>query len=188
MKTLLSIIFVIILTESNCQVIKDKNQIKENDIYNNYDNSKNNVALPFRITDKLSNKIIFERTFKGNLCKECYDDLIVIAEKYKNKKQIEDAIGIYKVAFRLNGNLGKVKDRYNAAICFSKLGQKDSAFFQLDKIANGGKYNNLDEIESEKDFRDLHKDSRWIAITDRIKKNIQEFTEQLNSTIDGNLK
>lgn len=183
MKPILTIIFIIFFAKSNCQVIKDKNLILENDIYNNFNNPKVSYALPFRITDKISNKIVFEKTFKGNLCKECYEDLINIAEKYKEKNRIEDAIGIYKVAFRLNGNLGKVKDRYNAAICFIKVGEKDSAFTQLTKIANGGKYNNLDEINSEKDFKELHNDARWIAIIDRIKKNIQEFTDQLNSKV-----
>lgn len=185
MKIILSILFIIVLTKCNSQVKKETNVPLVNDSFDNFTATTKNDSLPFFILDKDGKEIIFQKTFQGNLCKECYEELIVIAEKYKRKTLFEDAIRIYNIAFRLNGNLGKVKDRYNAAICFSKLGQVDSAFIQLKKIANGGKYNYLEEIKAENAFNNLHVDPRWSEIIEKIKKNLQEYADKLDSNIEG---
>jgi len=64
-----------------------------------------------------------------------------------------------------------VKDRYKDANCWAILNNKDSAFFQLEKIANGGKFSNYQILEDNLNFNSLKMDDRWNNLIYKIKSN-----------------
>ena len=114
--------------------------------------------------------IFFYNTcYSQNNIKE-YDKLINIADSNYKSNNIRLAANYYSNAFEKNG-LGKVKDRYKAAICYSILNNLDSAFIQLIRISFTGKYSNYQEIINEQNFVPLQGDPKWTGILDKIKKN-----------------
>ena len=107
-----------------------------------------------------------------------YDRLIVIADSNFKSNNFRRAVNYYSNAFEKNG-LGRVKDRYKAAICYAKLNNFDSSFIQLIRISFAGKYSNYQEIIKEKSFDPLHEDPKWIGILDKIQKNSTEILQSL---------
>ena len=81
------------------------------------------------------------------------------------------AINFYNQAFNGNNGLGKVRDRYKTAICWVKLSNYDSAFSQLNRIAEKGKFSDVDLLLDDVDFAPLHKDTRWVLFIDQIRQN-----------------
>lgn len=92
-------------------------------------------------------------------------DSLFILPKYK------EAVHLYLSAFDINGGLGKVGHRYKAASCWALLKNSDSAFGQLDKIANKGNFSNYEMIINDSNFNSLHSNPRWQLLIARIKEN-----------------
>jgi tetratricopeptide (TPR) repeat protein len=78
------------------------------------------------------------------------DSLFLIGEYDK-------AVVQYTKAFESNSGLAKVAHRYKAASCYSILNSVDSAFVQLEKIANKGKFSQVDLITADPNFKNLYK-------------------------------
>ncbi len=110
-----------------------------------------------------------------------YDETIKQADKLFRKKQFQKAADLYILAFKVNNDLGQVKHRYNAGCCFAMLNKADSAFYQLYRIAEKGKYFNYREIEAEKYFKPLHDDKRWLPLIEIVKSNGKKLEDELNS-------
>lgn len=87
------------------------------------------------------------------------------------EKAYRPAVNLYEEAFRLNNGLGKVGDRYKAAVCFSFLDIADSAFVELDIMVSRGKFSRFDMLETDPGFLPLRSDPRWQAIIDRARQN-----------------
>jgi hypothetical protein len=85
-----------------------------------------------------------------------------------------DATSYFTKAFAANGGLAKVSDRYKSASCWALLNNKDSAFFQLEKIAVGGKFKHYELLAEDINLKNLRTDDRWIKILKIMKKNSEE--------------
>lgn len=100
-----------------------------------------------------------------------YNSFIQKADSCIRVNNYKLATEFYKKAFIANGNMGKVKDRYNCAVCFASIKYYDSAFFQLAKIANAGKFSQDQLLENNPIFFPMHKDIRWDEIIQKLKSN-----------------
>lgn len=99
-----------------------------------------------------------------------YNKNIRLAEKFYLEKEYRSAANLYSTAFTANGNRGTVRDRYEAARCWSLAGIPDSAFLYLTKISQAG-FTEFDEIIQDTAFNLFNKDVRWPKIVDSIKSN-----------------
>jgi len=110
-----------------------------------------------------------------------YTETVNKADSFFKSKEYITAASMYSNAFKANAGRGKIKDRYNAACCWALIGNPDSAFFQLYRIAIQGKYTNYEEFLKEPAFSSLHKDKRWeplIAIMVKARKDIEDSIKQ----------
>jgi hypothetical protein len=108
-----------------------------------------------------------------------YDKLIATADSQYNHHEYKAALSFYSAAFAAKEGMGKVRDRYKAAVCWAVLGKNDSAFFQLYRMAVKAKYMNYGEVLSEPRFVSLHTDKRWDALIELIKQNRKEIEESI---------
>jgi len=100
-----------------------------------------------------------------------YREFIDKAEAFYNQKEYKESARAYALAFDVMGSKGLSRDRYNAARAWSMAKDPDSAFFNLQRIAEKQYYDNIDQISKEEDFNSLHKDKRWKPLLDLISKN-----------------
>lgn len=103
------------------------------------------------------------------------------SEEYKNF--IREADSLYKAknylssgkkyseAFKSWGWKGIINDRYNAACSWALANEKDSAFFQLFRIATKADYKDLDNLIKDKDLKSLHPDPKWNELIGLVKHN-----------------
>jgi hypothetical protein len=104
---------------------------------------------------------------------------------YKHADFVNTA-GNYNKAFSDNNDLGKANDRYKLACCYSMLNKPDSAFLQLKRIVNKGRYANIDQIEAEPYLNALHQDKRWETIIGMVNKNKSDFRDEMNRKMKEN--
>ena len=100
-----------------------------------------------------------------------YDSYIVEAESLHAKKDYLKSAQAYGKAFAANNDKATLGDRYNAACLWSLVGQKDSSFYHLFRLAKKGGYSNLNHLVTDSDLNNLHEDSRWKELYDIVKKN-----------------
>jgi len=116
-----------------------------------------------------------------------YYYLIGKADSLIRLKEYKNAAIIYSMAFRENRDLGFPNDRYNAACSWALSGQSDSAFINLNRIANAGKYDNLKKLINDSAFINLHKYEEWKFIVQKIMNNkgnnIPIFYEAIADTL-----
>ena len=110
-----------------------------------------------------------------------YSGIIKIADSLFKGKEYLKAATKYSEAFEKNRNKGMVKDRYSSACCWALLGNSDSAFSQLYRIAVQGKYANHDEVSYETKFSSLHNDKRWEPLIAIMKKTKWEIENGINN-------
>lgn len=96
---------------------------------------------------------------------------------------------MYSQAFEALGWKGSSNDRYNAACSWALAGQPDSAFFQLQRIAERMDYSNLRHITSDTDLNSLHTDQRWpqlIALVTANKERLEiNYDKPLVAKLDS---
>ncbi len=94
----------------------------------------------------------------------------------------------FNEAFRANGGKGKTDDRYNASRAWARAGQGDSAFFHLEKIADEGNFNDIQETVDDTALTSLHADPRWDSTISKFKVNKEKqeanFDRQLVAMLD----
>jgi len=100
-----------------------------------------------------------------------YPQLIKDAQILSEKGEYRNSGQKYKQAFELLGGKGLIKDRYDAAVNWSLANEKDSAFYELFKIANNGNYTDLIYICSDENLEYLHSDPRWNDVIEIITQN-----------------
>lgn len=105
-----------------------------------------------------------------------YNTLVREAYKHYQNKDYKTAGEKYLEAFKANGNLAMVNDRYDAACSFALSDQPDAAFDQLFRIAKNGNFSNLSHLMIDGDLTSLHEDTRWAELIKLVKAN-KEKTE-----------
>lgn len=93
----------------------------------------------------------------------------------------------YALAFEANGWKGLSNHRYNAACAWALAGVADSAFFQLERIAQKANYTNYGHITTDPDLSSLHNDNRWKPLLDVILKNKEKAEANLNKPLAAKL-
>jgi hypothetical protein len=124
--------------------------------------------------------------FSQSLPKE-YTTLITKAYSYYNAKDYKNSATTYSKAFEANGWKGQPTDRYNAACSWALVGNKDSAFFQLYRIAEKGNYQNYGHIKTDEDLATLCQDERWQPLLAIVKQNKDKAEANLNKPLVAQL-
>ena len=96
---------------------------------------------------------------------------------------MRDAVSLYSIAFKLNGDKAKVKHRLNAACGWTILTNKENAFAELERIVFVGKLTNYFAVASNDCLKPLQTDARWQKILDGIRANMKEAGVALPSDI-----
>ena len=109
-----------------------------------------------------------------------YTGWVKKAEYFNAAMQYREAAEAYTLAFASMDGKGSVTDRYNAACSWSLAGNKDSAFFQLNKIATKGNYADYNHLLEDPDLESLHTDGRWKDLCELVKQNKDKAEANLN--------
>ena len=102
---------------------------------------------------------------------ESYLEQISKADSCTKMGDLVSALKFYNIAIQKNNGLATVRDRYNMSVCFANLREFDSAFYQLDKIVNGGKLSKVLILETNPAFNEMKADKRWDIIINQAKEN-----------------
>ncbi len=112
-----------------------------------------------------------------------YTKLIKKADSLYNAKDYKNSALTYSAAFKSNGWKGYRNDRYNAACSWALAGIKDSAFFNLQRIADKANYSDYDHISTDEDLNSLHTDNRWKPLLQKIKENKEKSEAGLDKPL-----
>lgn len=112
-----------------------------------------------------------------------YTDGVNKAMAYYESKEFLKAANEYAVAFAALGGKASSIDRYNAACAWSKAGNKDSAFFHLNRLVTKAKFIDYDQMKHDKDFKNLHGDKRWTQMLALVKQNREKAEINLNKPL-----
>lgn len=116
-----------------------------------------------------------------------YSTLATQAFEFYTKKEYKKSAETYSRAFQSLGWKGLPNDRYNAACSWALAGNKDSAFFQLFRIAEKSNYTNYNHISSDADLVSLRTDSRWAKLLQIVKSNKERAEVNLNKPLAARL-
>jgi len=120
---------------------------------------------------------------KNSLKDKTYDEQITLADSLYKNGNFQKSVIQYEIAFKENGNQGRISHRLNAARCYTLINNFNGAFTQLLRIAEKGGYNNNFVLEQDHIFDPLHTDKRWdkvISIVVNNKRNLEkQLTQQL---------
>jgi hypothetical protein len=138
----------------------------------------------------MNGKLIFSSAFLlllgatsfAQLSKE-YPDWIQKANSFYEAKQYQQSADAFTKAFASNGGKGLPDDRYNAACAWALAGNKDSAFFMLNRIATRSNYSDLSHLQIDEDLTSLHTDKRWDDLCAIVKQN----KDRAEAGLDKNL-
>lgn len=119
--------------------------------------------------------------------REKYGQLIEAAWQLYESKAYAASGEKYTEAFVAMKGKGTVTDRYNAACAWALANQPDSAFVQLNKIANNGGYTNYGHLTTDADLNSLHNDHRWLAIVALVKANKEKAEAKLDKFLVAQL-
>lgn len=109
-----------------------------------------------------------------------YNTFIKQAQHLGEHKQYKQAAEAYSKAFVAYGGKGYISDRYDAGCIWALAGNKDSAFFQLNRIATKGNFTNYDHLTSDEDLKSLYDDKRWNELCAQVKQNKERAEANLN--------
>lgn len=112
-----------------------------------------------------------------------YGQLVKTADSLYQVKEFKKSAFTYSEAFKQNGWKAYPDDRYNAACSWAMAGDKDSAFFNLNRIADKSGYTDLSHITNDKDLMVLHEDARWSNLIEKIKANKEKAEANLNKPL-----
>jgi hypothetical protein len=116
-----------------------------------------------------------------------YTDGIAKAATLFAKENYRASAQAYSDAFKTNGWMGTIPDRYNAACAWASAKIPDSAFSQLEKIALRGKFFDYHRLNNEASLKSLHSDNRWKTLISIIKENKNQLYPQLDLPLSEEL-
>jgi hypothetical protein len=102
-----------------------------------------------------------------------YNEHTQLADSFFSQRNYKKAVQSYSTAFIINGDMGKVIHRYRAASCWALLENKDSAFFQLQRAVEKGKFSAYDLIKADVNLLTLHQDERWEPLLNKVADNLK---------------
>ena len=114
---------------------------------------------------------------------EAYYRLANKADSLYDAKEYKSSALVYSEAFKANEWKGLSIDRYNAACSWALAAIPDSAFSQLNRIAEKENYTNYEHITTDTNLNSLHADSRWAALLDLIKQNKEKAEANFNKPL-----
>ncbi|HRH71231.1 MAG TPA: hypothetical protein PLB89_17135 [Flavobacteriales bacterium] len=100
-----------------------------------------------------------------------YADLVKHAYVLYEQKDFKGSAETYSKAFEALGWKGTSNDRYNAACSWALAGVPDSAFFNLERIAQLMDYANVAHLTTDADLNSLHTDARWAPLVAQVQAN-----------------
>lgn len=112
-----------------------------------------------------------------------YLDLVRKADSLYTAKVYKSSAFTYSEAFKANGWKATANDRYNAACAWALAGYADSAFFNLERVANLMGYSNYDHVKSDKDLVSLYGNKRWETFLNKVKENKEVSEANLNKPL-----
>jgi hypothetical protein len=114
---------------------------------------------------------------------EEYSSLVKKADSLYDIKDFKNSALAYSAAFKSNDWKGYSDDRYNAACSWALAGNSDSAFFNLQRIADKANYSDYEHISTDEDLNSLHADERWKPLLSKIKVNKEKSEAGLDKTL-----
>jgi hypothetical protein len=118
---------------------------------------------------------------------DAYFDLVKKADSLYNAKSYKTSAFTYSEAFKANGWKAMMNDRYNAACSWALAGYADSAFFNLERVANLMNYMNYNHVKSDGDLVSLYNDKRWQPFLTKVKENKEKAEVNLNKPLVAQL-
>ncbi len=115
--------------------------------------------------------------------KEAYDTFVKEGDALYQQKEFLLSAKAYSAAFETLGWKGYQGDRYNAACSWALAGIPDSAFYQLQRIAEKMDYAEVGHITQDADLNSLHDDQRWTQLIDLIKGNKERLEANLDKPL-----
>ena len=109
-----------------------------------------------------------------------YDALVKEASKHYEQKEYTISAELYSNAFEALGWKGQLNDRYNAACSWTLADVPDSAFFQLQRIAERMDYSDVQHITSDSDLNALRVDPRWDTLIGLVRANKERLEAHLD--------
>jgi hypothetical protein len=103
-----------------------------------------------------------------------YKEQIHYADSLFAKQQYTGAASAYSIAFRQNGNKGLVEDRYHAAVSYALSANRDSALYNLFRMAEKAGWDKYEQLAADSNFISLHNDSRWNKLVNKVRSNKAE--------------
>ncbi len=99
-----------------------------------------------------------------------YNDLIIKSRSLYLAKDYRNAASTVSSAVRMGGDSTPIVDRDRAAYSWSMAGNADSSFFYLNMIADMENliFDNFRWVAEDEDFKSIHNDPRWKAVTDKL--------------------
>jgi hypothetical protein len=112
-----------------------------------------------------------------------YTGLAKQANDQYRAKQYKEAAATFSKVFAAGGGKGTIDDRYTAACAWTHAGNNDSAFFNLNRIANAGGYSYYYNLFADPDLAPLHTDKRWNDVMAIVKQNRDKGNPKLNKAL-----
>ena len=109
-----------------------------------------------------------------------YDGYVKKANDFFGARQYAQSAEAFSQAFAAIGGKGYPEDRYNAACAWAHTGNKDSAFFELNKIATKVNYSDYSHIIADSNLINLHSDKRWKPLCALVKRNKEKLEAHYN--------
>jgi len=119
---------------------------------------------------------------------KAYFHLVSIADSLMRAKNFKEASATYGAAFAAFKGKGFVNDRYKAACAYARIGNIDSAYYNLFRIANKGGWNEYEFLISDSDLTALHSDVRWNKLVNVVRKNKAAAEAHLNKPLAAELE
>ena len=117
-----------------------------------------------------------------------YFHLVSIADSLQRANDFKAASTTYTAAFDAFKGKGFVNDRYKAACAYARIGNIDSAYYNLFRIANKGGWSEYDFLISDSDLFVLHADGRWNKLVNKVRENKAQTESHLNQPLAQQLE
>jgi len=119
---------------------------------------------------------------------KAYFHLVSVADSLYRAKNFKEASATYNAAFAAFKGKGFVNDRYKAACAYARIGNIDSSYYNLFRIANKGGWSEYEFLVSDSDLIALHGDPRWNKLVNTVRKNKAAVEAHLNQPLSQELE
>ncbi|WP_432712887.1 DUF6624 domain-containing protein [Pedobacter sp.] len=117
-----------------------------------------------------------------------YENYINKAELLFVSKAYSASALAYSAAFKANGGLGSMPDRYNAACAWALAKEVDSAFYQLERVAKKAYYFNYLHLTEDINLKSLKSNKRWDSLIAIVKQNKDKLYPKLDLVLNERLE